>query len=149
MGYWIWTSGWGRKTSSYSSTDWDNLTPLSPRALAAFFSFLEHAEFPAGRKLPSLFFTDDGHLELCWEAGTGDAVQVEFEAWESEVYDEGSGREGANRILNGSGAFWKQEYRDRFNRDASHMAKVREYIVQNPVKAGRVKTASDWKWTGT
>src|SRR6059036_1017365 len=40
--------------------------PLSPRALEGFHRFVERAQFPEG-STPSLFFTDAGHLELCWE----------------------------------------------------------------------------------
>lgn len=61
--------------------------PLSPRAVEAFFSFLEDVAIPADRK-PSLFLTDDGHLELCWEDAEGKAVQLEFGPNETEIYFE-------------------------------------------------------------
>jgi REP element-mobilizing transposase RayT len=50
----------------------------------------------------------------------------------------------ANKILNRTGAFWFREYHDCYIRDENHFAKVVEYIEQNPVKAGLVKSAADW-----
>jgi hypothetical protein len=50
----------------------------------------------------------------------------------------------ANRILNRSGQFWKEEYFDRFIRDAKHFDHVIDYIEDNPVKAGLCALPSDW-----
>ncbi len=41
---------------------------------------------------------------------------------------------------------WQPDYRDRFVRDREHLAKVVEYIENNPVKAGLVCSASDWRF---
>ena len=67
--------------------------PLSPRALEAFYRFLKTADFSSGRK-PSLFLTDDGNLELCWEDSGGKAVQVEFTPAGAEFFIEAQDREG-------------------------------------------------------
>lgn len=58
---------------------------LSPRAVEAFYSFLESAEFPEGIR-PSIFLTDDGGLELSWEDAEGKAVQAAFLPTHLEVY---------------------------------------------------------------
>ena len=66
--------------------------PLSPRAVEAFFTFLAAADLPEDSQ-PSLFLTDDGHLELCWEDCEGKAVQLEFGPRETEIYLESRGLE--------------------------------------------------------
>lgn len=82
------------------------------------------------------------HVHVLMETMEGHPLSAVVHSWKSFTAKE------ANRILNRGGSFWMEDYHDRFIRDASHMAKVREYIVQNPLKAGLVNTASDWKWTG-
>ncbi len=47
----------------------------------------------------------------------------------------------------GSGALWHREYWDRYMRDDRHLHATRNYIEENPVKAGLVTTASQWKWS--
>ena len=78
--------GWGRvhHFQSYYASGWgDNGRVLSPRALDAFFRFLEQATFPTG---PSIFLTDRGGIELCWEDTHGKSVQVEFTSTGAEFY---------------------------------------------------------------
>ena len=83
------TKGWGRlhHFRNYYSAGWGDGTgkPLSPRALEAFYRFLEAAEFPQG-SVPSVFLTDDGSIELCWENQDGTDVQVEFRPSDIEFY---------------------------------------------------------------
>ena len=42
----------------------------------------------------------------------------------------------ANQILNRSGAFWQRDWFDRVIRSQEAFERVKEYIQQNPVKAG-------------
>jgi putative DNA methylase len=56
-----------------------------------------------------------------------------------------TGRE-ANKVLGSSGQFWFPEYFDRYIRDSEHLTKVLHYIDQNPVRAGLVKVAEDWRF---
>jgi len=83
--------GWGRlhHFRHYYSPGWGVGTgrPLSPRALEAFYRFLEAARFPQGAA-PSVFLTDEGNIELCWEDKEGKAVEVEFRPSEVEFYIE-------------------------------------------------------------
>ena len=67
--------GWGEKKRV-----------LSPKAVEAFFRFVEKAEFPANIRSPSVFLTDLGGLELCWEDLEGKAIQVEFTGTGAEFY---------------------------------------------------------------
>ena len=53
----------------------------------------------------------------------------------------------ANLILKRSGDFWLREYFDRFIRDDRHFASAVRYIENNPVKAGLVARAEDWRWS--
>ena len=78
--------GWGRLhhfRNFYTSGWGENGSVLSPKALDAFFLFLEEATFPAS---PSVFLTDRGGIELCWEDALGKSVQVEFTATGAEFY---------------------------------------------------------------
>ena len=52
-----------------------------------------------------------------------------------------------NRILGRSGQVWEQDYFDRYIRDEKHLATVVDYIEQNPVKAGLVDSAHEWRWS--
>jgi hypothetical protein len=89
--------GWGRihHFRHYYNQGWSENArpPLSPRALEAFFRFLERIQFPAGM-LPSVFMTDASGLELSWEDQSGQAVQVEFRSDGVEYYRAASNEEG-------------------------------------------------------
>jgi putative transposase len=41
---------------------------------------------------------------------------------------------------------WQHDYYDRFIRTPGHLEAARNYIEQNPVKAGLVARAEDWPW---
>jgi REP element-mobilizing transposase RayT len=53
----------------------------------------------------------------------------------------------ANAQLARSGPFWHVDYFDRYMRNEEHLAQTVEYVEQNPVKAGLVGTAADWRWS--
>jgi len=76
-------SGWGEKGHI-----------LSPKALDAFYRFVEEATFPADKSSPSVFLTDRGGIELCWEDSNGDAIQVEFTGTGAEFYKAATNEEG-------------------------------------------------------
>ncbi len=42
---------------------------------------------------------------------------------------------------------WHREYWDRFIRDQNHLLQAIAYIHLNPVKAGLVPVAEDWRWS--
>ncbi|MGB8341598.1 MAG: hypothetical protein WCE51_08410 [Chthoniobacterales bacterium] len=87
--------GWGRlhHFRHYYSAGWGDGSgkPLSPRALESFYRFLESAALP---QTASLFLTDEGWIELCWEDPAGKAIQVEFRSNEIEYYVEADESEG-------------------------------------------------------
>jgi hypothetical protein len=52
----------------------------------------------------------------------------------------------ANREIGRAGAFWQDDYWDRFIRNDEHFAATESYIDLNPVKAGLVAEAHLWPW---
>jgi len=53
----------------------------------------------------------------------------------------------ANQMLGSEGAFWQEDYFDRYIRDEDHFRRVVRYIENNPVKAGLVRMAAEWPWS--
>ena len=54
----------------------------------------------------------------------------------------------ANIILGRTGEhFWQDESFDHWVRDEGELLKIKKYIEQNPVVAGLVSRAEDWKWS--
>ena len=41
-----------------------------------------------------------------------------------------------------------EDYFDRYVRDEIHLAATMSYIERNPVDAGLVRRADDWRWSG-
>ena len=52
----------------------------------------------------------------------------------------------ANRLLGRRGSFWMEDYFDRYIRDETHLSAVTSYMERNPVNAGLVHDAEDWRW---
>ncbi len=82
------------------------------------------------------------HVHVVIETVVGHSLSDVVHSWKSFTSSV------ANRMLRRSGAFWMADYYDRFIRNASHLASVRHYIAENPVKAGLVDDASNWPWSG-
>ncbi|MCC6839139.1 MAG: transposase [Flavobacteriales bacterium] len=51
------------------------------------------------------------------------------------------------RLESGLPPVWHRDYFDRFIRDAGHYTNAVDYIHNNPVKAGLVRKAEDWRWS--
>jgi len=47
----------------------------------------------------------------------------------------------------GCRAVWQADYWDRFIRDERHFAAALAYVEGNPMKAGLVRTAEEWRWS--
>jgi putative transposase len=52
----------------------------------------------------------------------------------------------ANSEISRTGAFWQDDYWDRFIRNDDHFVATQSYIDLNPVKAGLVEEAHLWPW---
>ncbi len=60
----------------------------------------------------------------------------------------GSSAREANRILRRTGErFWQAESYDHWVRDESEYGRIARYIEENPVKAGLVGRAADYRWS--
>jgi hypothetical protein len=81
--------GWGRihHFRNHYNQPWGErqAAPVSPRALDSLARFVAASTFPNG-KIPSVFLTDSGGLELCWEDAAGGARQIEFKSDGLEYY---------------------------------------------------------------
>ena len=52
----------------------------------------------------------------------------------------------ANRLLGRTGQFWQREWFDHWSRSLAQDEGIELYIRSNPVKAGLVGSASEWRW---
>ena len=80
------------------------------------------------------------HVHVLIETVAGFPLDGVVHSWKSFTAKQ------ANRILGRSGTFWATDYWDRYIRNDKHLAAAREYIHQNPVKAGLVQRAHEWRW---
>ena len=54
----------------------------------------------------------------------------------------------ANELLGLTGTdFWHREYYDHWIRTEKEFGNIIRYVEQNPVKAGLIASAEDWKWS--
>ncbi|GIV55346.1 MAG: hypothetical protein KatS3mg040_0114 [Candidatus Kapaibacterium sp.] len=81
------------------------------------------------------------HVHVLIETLPGHRLSDIVHSWKSFTANE------ANRLLGRTGAFWQREYFDRFIRDETHLRATIEYIENNPVKAGLVRSASEWRFS--
>jgi len=72
-----------------------------------------------------------------WERPLGEILH----SWKSYTAKEG------NKMLGIKGAFWAEDYFDRYIRDEDHFWRVVRYIENNPVTAGLVKAPESWLWS--
>jgi REP element-mobilizing transposase RayT len=83
-------------------------------------------------------------------------------AWSQQLIDEGECRTPrevimhslksftglvCNRWLQRQGAFWQDESYDHWVRDEEELYRIIDYVEQNPVKAGLVSRASEWRFS--
>lgn len=52
----------------------------------------------------------------------------------------------ANEALGRSGSFWEHETFDHYIRNQGEWKRIVRYVLENPVKAGLVKTWQEWPW---
>ncbi len=79
------------------------------------------------------------HVVASWPPGwrLGDSVRT-WKAYSSAMI---------NRRNGATGAFWARDYFDRFIRDQHQLSRTVAYVEDNPVKAGLVQTAQDWRFS--
>ena len=55
----------------------------------------------------------------------------------------------ANRLLDRAGqTFWQEESYDRLVRSREEFKRIEAYILNNPVRAGLVRSAEEYQWSG-
>lgn len=52
----------------------------------------------------------------------------------------------ANQVLHRSGPFWEHESFDHYIRNQTEFNRIIKYVLENPVKAGLVKSWREWPW---
>lgn len=80
------------------------------------------------------------HVHVLIEVKEGWSLSSIIHSWRSFSANK------ANKLLDRSGKFWMKEYFDRYIRDDKHLRDVINYIDNNPVKAGLVKSPEKWRW---
>jgi REP element-mobilizing transposase RayT len=55
----------------------------------------------------------------------------------------------SNKLLARTGAFWHHESYDHVIRNDKELVQIVKYVLNNPVKAGLVKSWQEWKWSYT
>jgi len=81
------------------------------------------------------------HVHVLIEIYEGFPLDRVIHSWKSYTANE------ANRLLKRKGKFWYYDYYDRYIRDERHFANAVRYIHENPVKAGLVEKAEDWRFS--
>ncbi len=81
------------------------------------------------------------HVHALIETLPGHPLSEVLHSWKSFTAKQ------ANRLLGRTGPFWQTEYHDRFIRDDAHFANAKRYIEENPLRAGLVAAAGEWRWS--
>jgi putative transposase len=81
------------------------------------------------------------HVHVMAETLDGHALGAIVASWKQYV------ARMANRHLARSGPFWHADYVDRNIRNHEHYDTALHYIEANPMKAGLVARAADWRWS--
>lgn len=59
----------------------------------------------------------------------------------------GSTSRAINLLMNQSGPFWQKDSYDHLIRNEKELGNIGDYIIENPVKAGKVPQWQDWPYT--
>ena len=78
------------------------------------------------------------HVHVLLTPHTGYSVAKIVKSWKSYT------ARRANCLLGLKGPFWETDYYDRYIRNPDHFQKARNYIENNPVKAGLCEKPEDW-----
>lgn len=81
------------------------------------------------------------HVHVLIHCPAGTQIGEIVKSWKTH-----SARE-INRVLLRQGSLWSHDYHDRYIRDSVHLANVRSYIRNNPVKASLCLSPEQWPWS--
>ncbi len=81
------------------------------------------------------------HVHVMFETFHGNPLGGLIHSWKTFTAREINNRMGR------TGQLWQEDYFDRFIRDESHLENEVRYIEGNPIAAGLVERAEDWKFS--
>ncbi len=85
------------------------------------------------------------HVHVLLKPGKADNRQVSVSDIMKKL--KGVSARQINLLLNRSGTLWHREFWDYWVRNQQELVNIIEYIRNNPVKAGLVSKAEEWRWT--
>ncbi len=90
------------------------------------------------------------HVHLIFSA-LRDVNGESFTIYEIMHAVKGAAAHATNKALSRSGPVWQEEYFDHVLRSNEDIEEKVEYLLENPVRKGLVKTAEEypWSWRGT
>ena len=112
-----------------------------PNVAAIIVGAIEWAEAECGWRIPS-YVVMPNHVHLLFAGGE----KANRSLSKTLAIMKGFSAREANKVLNRKGSFWQSESFDHWCRNVDKELSVIRYIRNNPVKAGLVKTWSDWPW---
>jgi REP element-mobilizing transposase RayT len=80
------------------------------------------------------------HVHVLFKVDTTPMAEI-LESWKKHTAFK------ANRLLHRRGEFWQVDYWDTFMRNNAHELETRNYIENNPTKAGLVLDPKAWPWS--
>jgi putative transposase len=81
------------------------------------------------------------HVHVMIEQIDGYSLGSIMHSWKSFT------AKAVNKLLGSNGTVWSADYHDRYIRNLEHYEYASSYIEQNPVKAGLVARAEDWRFS--
>lgn len=81
------------------------------------------------------------HVHVMIEQAEGYSLGSVVHSWKSFT------AKAINKLQWSNGPVWSRDHHDRFIRHAEHYEYARNYIEQNPVKAGLLARAEGWKFS--
>lgn len=111
----------------------------TPRAASIVERALLH--FDAERYRLLAWCVMPNHVHAVVEQGEGWPLAQVVHSWKSFTAN------AINKAFSREGGVWMREYFDRFMRDDDHLSTTIYYVETNPVDAGLVAQAEDWRWS--
>jgi REP element-mobilizing transposase RayT len=81
------------------------------------------------------------HVHVVVELLQGHRLGAILHSWKSFTANK------TNTLIGRTGAFWHDDFFDRYMRDEDHLERTIGYVEQNPVKASLVGSAEKWPWS--
>jgi REP element-mobilizing transposase RayT len=81
------------------------------------------------------------HVHVVIEVLQGHRLGSILHSWKSFTANR------ANALIGRTGAFWHDDFFDRYMRDEDHLERTIGYVERNPVKAKLVDSPEKWPWS--